>query len=464
MKAKISALNKNYLVEFKDDSEFLSFLTQHNDKISDVEVINEEALPELQKPVSIVKPSLSDGWKTLEKSAFTQKEKNVEKKGMTLGGKYAEFKYEPDKNLTNSTDDKVSTPKNDSPALTGSEPKAANVEATAKENEVKNDSPKADTPKEEKSKSEPAKEESPKTEEKKEEPKEKKSEKKEEVKESVEDDFDDESYEDEGFQVWVKDDSNYTECVSIEESEEAAIEEAKRIYDESEDKNIVVFVNDAASGNTIFSTKDNKEEIKEANDESLTEEQIEDVKEYFKDICGDKEAYPDYEEMVQAMRSLDSNGAITHGQYNYCLAHWDEWLSEFDREEDDAKAVDNTESDGSDYDEELDEVFKAAGLEEGWKDTARNFVAGAAMTAAVAGANPATAANNTELKIDPVQIEQAIQKQGQWTEFNFINGEGKPDTMKIKYNGNGEFEDEYEHTMDKYDLKALQKGEDIGGV
>ena len=86
-------------------------------------------------------------------------------------------------------------------------------------------------------------------------------------------------------------------------------------------------------------------------------------------------------------------------------------------------------------DEELEEVFKAAGLEEGWKDTARNFVAGAAMTAAVAGANPAAAANNTELKIDPVQIEQAVQKQGQWTKFNFINGEGKPDTMKIKYNG-----------------------------
>ena len=92
MKAKIEALNKNYLVEFKDDSEFLSFLTQHNDKISDVEVINEEALPELQKPVEVAKPSMSDGWKTLEKSAFTQKEKGVEKKGMTLGGKYAEFK------------------------------------------------------------------------------------------------------------------------------------------------------------------------------------------------------------------------------------------------------------------------------------------------------------------------------------------------------------------------------------
>ena len=136
MKAKIEALNKSYLVEFKDEDQFVSFLTQHNDKINNVEVINEESLPELQKPVEVAKPSMSDGWKTLEKSAFTQKEKGVEKKGMTLGGKYAEFKYEPDKTLDNAADDKVSTPKSDSPALTGDEPKVADVEATAKENEV----------------------------------------------------------------------------------------------------------------------------------------------------------------------------------------------------------------------------------------------------------------------------------------------------------------------------------------
>ena len=264
--------------------------------------------------------------------------------------------------------------------------------------------------------------------------------------------------------------------------------------------------------------------------------------------------------MIQAMRSLHSNGSITDEQYNYCLKHWDEWLSEFDPDvgptekeeypysddkyqrlsdlnsdkvdesvikEPESKIVkvevsdikwdcddqdpdeiglpDNVTvnlryyvdgdmeeqlsdvlsdhfgychngfnykvvdeetdgTDGSEYDEELDEVFKAAGLEEGWKDAVRNGVAGLAMGASVMGANPASATNNTELKIDPVQIEQAVQKQGQWTKFNFINGEGKPDTMKIKYNGNGEFEDEYKHTMDKYDLKALQKGEDIGGV
>ena len=38
MKAKIEALNKTYLVEFKDDDEFVSFLTQHNDKINNVDI------------------------------------------------------------------------------------------------------------------------------------------------------------------------------------------------------------------------------------------------------------------------------------------------------------------------------------------------------------------------------------------------------------------------------------------
>ena len=197
MKAKIKALNKNYLVEFKNDADFLNFVTNFNDKIEDVEVINEDKLPELEKPVDVAKPSLSSGWETLSKSAFNDKEKGVEKKGMTLGGKYAEFKYEPDKTLDNAADDKVSEPKNDSPALKGDEPKVADVEATAKENEV--DAPKADAPKtessEEKSeepKAEPAKEEAPKSEEPKaeekkeepaEEPKEEKSEEKSEDKE-----------------------------------------------------------------------------------------------------------------------------------------------------------------------------------------------------------------------------------------------------------------------------------------
>ena len=190
MKAKIEALNKTYLVEFKDEDQFVSFLTKHNDDVNNVEIINEESLPELNKPVEVAKPSMSDGWKTLEKSAFVQKEKGVEKKGMTLGGKYAEFKYEPDKTLDASADDKVSEPKNDSPALTGDEPKAANVESTAKENEVKNTTPKTDAPKKEETKAEPAKEESPKTEESKEETTEDKEESSEEDKEEKKEDID----------------------------------------------------------------------------------------------------------------------------------------------------------------------------------------------------------------------------------------------------------------------------------
>ena len=209
MKAKVTALNKDYLVEFKNDADFLKFVTNFNDKIKDVEIIEEDKLPELEKPVDVAKPSLSDGWKTLEKSAFVDKEKGVDKKGPQLGGKYAEFKYEPDKNLENSTDDKVSEPKNDSPALKGEEPKVADVEATAKEGEVK-DAPKTDAPKAEETKSEPAKEEpkEEKTEEKSEDKEEKKK-----VEESVEGEFD-KAYE-EAYEVWNNAGSNEEDLYSI---------------------------------------------------------------------------------------------------------------------------------------------------------------------------------------------------------------------------------------------------------
>ena len=337
MKAKIEALNKTYLVEFKDEDQFVSFLTKHNDDVNNVEIINEESLPELNKPVEVAKPSMSDGWKTLEKSAFVQKEKGVEKKGMTLGGKYAEFKYEPDKTLDASADDKVSEPKNDSPALTGDEPKAANVESTAKENEVKNTTPKTDAPKKEESKEESKKEKSEDKEEVKEaanpdratkrklcdivaengfddseycfhifdcmspESQEKflrkhnyedigyaydddrdlaydlidamnseelakckviiekwktEEDEYEDIDESVEEiDVDDEGDE-ESFQVWIIDRENgnkFSECVSIEYNKEDAIEEAKRVYNESKSNDKVVFVNYSETGETIFS-------------------------------------------------------------------------------------------------------------------------------------------------------------------------------------------------------------------
>ena len=200
MKAKVTALNKDYLVEFKNDADFLTFVTNFNDKIKDVEIIEEDKLPELEKPVDVAKPSLSDGWKTLEKSAFVDKEKGVDKKGPQLGGKYTEFKYEADKNLENATDDKVSEPESDSPALKGEEPKVADVEATAKEAEVEvKDSPKTDALKAEEPKSEEHDSKTPEehkewheehpehehSEEKKEEPAEEKSEDKEEKKEEI---------------------------------------------------------------------------------------------------------------------------------------------------------------------------------------------------------------------------------------------------------------------------------------
>lgn len=148
MKAKITALNKEYLVEFKNDDQFISFMTTHNDKINNIEIINESELPATSKSVEMVKISKPTGWTTLEKSSFVTKEKNVEKKGMTLGGKYGEFKYEPNKNLESSTTDKVSDSETESPALKGEEPKTSSVENTK---EVSNQSFKSSATKKESS-------------------------------------------------------------------------------------------------------------------------------------------------------------------------------------------------------------------------------------------------------------------------------------------------------------------------
>ena len=147
MKAKINVLNKNFLVEFKSNDEFVSFVTKHNDQIKSLDIINEESLPATEKPVQMVKISEPTGWVTLEKSAFKNatKETNVEKKGMTLGGKYGEFKYEPNKNLDSSTTDKVSDTETESPAMKGEEPKASNVENNVR---TKFSQPKKETPKE----------------------------------------------------------------------------------------------------------------------------------------------------------------------------------------------------------------------------------------------------------------------------------------------------------------------------
>ena len=136
MKAVVHALNKKYLVEFESDTHMISFLTEHNNKIEHFEMLNENTIPALEKAVEIPTVSKPTGWKTMEKSSFTTKETSVEKKGMTLGGKYGEFKYEPNKNLESSTTDKVSDTSTESPALKGNEPKVSSVEDTK---EVKSD-------------------------------------------------------------------------------------------------------------------------------------------------------------------------------------------------------------------------------------------------------------------------------------------------------------------------------------
>ena len=136
MKAVVHALNKKYLVEFESDTHMISFLTEHNNKIEHLEILNENTIPALEKSVELPTISKPTGWKTMEKSSFTTKETSVEKKGMTLGGKYGEFKYEPNKNLESSTTDKVSDTSTESPALKGDEPKVSSVEDTK---EVKSD-------------------------------------------------------------------------------------------------------------------------------------------------------------------------------------------------------------------------------------------------------------------------------------------------------------------------------------
>lgn len=455
MKAKIEALNKTYLVEFKDEDQFVSFLTKHNDDVNNVEIINEESLPELNKSVEVAKPSMSDGWKTLEKSAFVQKEKGVEKKGMTLGGKYAEFKYEPDKTLDASADDKVSEPKNDSPALTGDEPKAANVESTAKENEVKNTTPKTDAPKKEES-SEESKEDD--------------SEDKEEVKEAANPDratkrklcdivaengFDDSeycfhifdcmspesqekflrkhNYEDIGYaydgdrelaynlidamnsedlakckvmiEKWKVEEDEYedidesVEDNSISEDYKEGYIAGQESYDmghyvpadesdaESEEfeRGYEDGYEDAKAGINKFDDKgehrgpfneeeydgedENDEKIDETVDQILSEEEKEEVRDYFKDIVKNIKEYPNYESMIAALRSLNTENIINDEQYDYCIDNWDIWLAEFSSKDEDIeekyKKPDNDgDKDYTDIEEDVNELNNTKKLSE----------------------------------------------------------------------------------------------------
>lgn len=139
MKATVVAQNKKYLVEFKSDEQMISFLTNHGHQVEKLDIINEETLPAMEKPVELPKISKPTGWKTLEKSAVSDmtKETGAETKSMKLGGKYNTFKYEPDASLESNTSNKNSEGSIDSPALKGDEPKVSSVEDTKEVKSVK---------------------------------------------------------------------------------------------------------------------------------------------------------------------------------------------------------------------------------------------------------------------------------------------------------------------------------------
>ena len=139
MKATVVTQNKKYLVEFKSDEQMISFLTNHGHQVEKFDIINEETLPAMEKPVELPKISKPTGWKTLEKSAVSDmtKETGAETKAMKLGGKYNTFKYEPDASLESNTSNKNSEGSIDSPALKGDEPKVSSVEDNKEVKSVK---------------------------------------------------------------------------------------------------------------------------------------------------------------------------------------------------------------------------------------------------------------------------------------------------------------------------------------
>ena len=486
MKAKIEALNKSYLVEFKDEDQFVSFLTQHNDKINNVEVINEESLPELQKPVEVAKPSMSDGWKTLEKSAFTQKEKGVEKKGMTLGGKYAEFKYEPDKTLDNAADSKVSTPKSDSPALTGDEPKVADVEATAKEAEV--EAPKTEAPKAEEAKTEPAKEESPKAEEPKEEKSEDKEESSEEDKEEKKEDID-ESVDAEINEVLeaagiVQEDgyvANFGKLVGGKGTLNdygAWLDYDYNANKSDELKSLKTIANNASklkmSGDSrtdrrydVYPVRFNHEIIDKVHElEEKARNGKEDLIYLYKQVS---ELFTeDFVGVFHFMKRF--LGMHEQWQPNWIdESDWDKFAdscaagcilnagTEWYRKKNRKKIKENN------IDEELNEVLEAAGvqLDEGLFDAMKSgfkkvsdvakkaAIAGTIALAVLTGTGAAQAAEEPEYRIEQIQI---------------IDGNGEKQTAEFKIYEDGSAIDEYGNAFSESQLEDLKQGKDPYGV
>ena len=54
---------------------------------------------------------------------------------------------------------------------------------------------------------------------------------------------------------------------------------------------------------------------------------MEKLKQIYKDVVENCETYG---QAIQRFRSLESEGKITHDEYNTILEHYEEWLNEFD--------------------------------------------------------------------------------------------------------------------------------------
>lgn len=149
MKVQITTLKNNKLLrEFANDKAFLGYVEYNNSKIKNIEVLDEEQLPELQKGVEIAKPSMSKGWGVLPKSAFgkiTSSEKS-NSVGFSDDKPIAtEFRYEP----TQPSEKAVKDDANDKVYLDGAKTKQPKVDQKPAEKEVKPE-PKKEAEKEDK--------------------------------------------------------------------------------------------------------------------------------------------------------------------------------------------------------------------------------------------------------------------------------------------------------------------------
>lgn len=149
MKVQITTLKNNKLLrEFANDKAFLGYVEYNNSKIKNIEVLDEEQLPELQKGVEIAKPSMSKGWGVLPKSAFgkiTSSEKS-NSVGFSDDKPIAtEFRYEP----TQPSEKAVKDDANDKVYLDGAKTKQPKVDQKPVEKEVKPE-PKKEAEKEDK--------------------------------------------------------------------------------------------------------------------------------------------------------------------------------------------------------------------------------------------------------------------------------------------------------------------------